>query len=145
MAHRRIPAERDLTDRLDVARVLAAYLEHAAAFSWRDHHCGHFAARWVHARTGRDPLAGLRACGIANAASICRRHGGLAEAVAALTGAREIPHLSAQVGDLVMMQTDGAIGGALGICVGREVAYTTPCGVTQASIMLGCRAWRIEP
>lgn len=128
-----------------VARILGAYIETVPPFSWADHHCGHFAGRWVLLRTGRDPLAGLRASGLSAAMAVCRRHGGLAEAVTALTGAREVLPLTAQVGDLVMMQTDSAIGGALGICGGREVAYSSPAGVAWASIMLGCRAWRIEP
>lgn len=130
---------------MTVARELELYLQRAPGFSWRAHHCGDFAARWVLLRTGRDPLAGLQAAGLNAALAVCNRYGGLAEAVAALTGAREVPHLTARVGDLVMMQTDSAIGGALGICAGREVAYSSPSGVAWASIMLGCRAWRIEP
>lgn len=127
------------------ARDLELYLQRAPGFSWRVHHCGDFAARWVLLRTGRDPLAGLHTSGINPALAVCNRYGGLAEAVAALTGAREVPHLTARLGDLVMMQTDSTIGGALGICAGREVAYCSQSGVAWASIMLGCRAWRIEP
>lgn len=141
MAHGGISAG----DAVTVAREIELYLQRAPAFSWRAHHCGDFAARWVLLRTGRDPLAGLRASGPNAALAVCRRYGGLPEAVAALTGAREIPHLTARVGDLVMMQTDSAIGGALGICAGREVAYSSPSGVAWASIMLGRSAWRIEP
>lgn len=131
--------------RVSVAQQLDKYLASAPPFSWRAHHCGDFAARWVLARTGKDPLAGLHVSGLNNAAAVCRRYDGLSDAVASLTGAREIPHLSAQIGDIVMMQTDSAIGGALGICAGREVAYTSPGGIAWASIMLGCKAWRIEP
>lgn len=126
------------------AQYLAAYIEAAPAFSWRAHHCGDFAARWIAHRTGRNPLAGLHASGLNNATAIVRRYGGLPEAVSALTGAEEIPHLTAQIGDIVMMRTDSAIGGALGICAGREVAFASPGGIAWASILLGCRAWRIR-
>lgn len=127
----------------NIPRHIADYLASAPAFSWRAHHCGDFAARWVKIRTGRDPLAGIESAGLNGAVAVCRRYGSLHDAVTALLGTPEIPLLKAQPGDIVMMRTDSAIGAALGICCGREVAYTSPGGVVWVSIGSGVTAWRV--
>ena len=117
------------------AQQLDDYIRAARPFSWRAHHCGHWAAGWVKIRTGRDALAGLHASGLNAALAVCRRYGGLGEAVTALTGWREVPHLAAQIGDLVMMPTDSAIGGALGICAGRDAVYAAVSDGPRASVV----------
>lgn len=117
------------------ARLLDDYIRAARPFSWRAHHCGHWAAGWVKLRTGRDALDGLHASGLNAALSVCRRHGGLGEAVTALTGWCEVLHLTAQLGDLVMMPTDSVIGGALGICAGRDAVYAAASDAARTSIV----------
>ena len=98
---------------MSAAADLADYLAAAPAFSWRSNHCGHHAAGWVKRRTARDPLTGLHTAGRRAALAVVREHGDLSGVVTALTGWQPVPHLTAQAGDLVMIPTDSAIGGAL--------------------------------
>ena len=85
-------------------------------FCWGEHDCARFAAGWVEAVTGRNPMVGWRYTTQVGAARALARRGfaTLADAVAAELP--EIPLAYAMEGDIAMV--DGACG-----IVGGEVVY----------------------
>lgn len=100
----------------------------AAPFDWAGGSCAHWAAAWVLHATGvqvalpafDSPREALRAIEVA---------GGMAPAVDAALGVVAKPAGWAQIGDLVLYQTDGqGVGWALGICNGMVSAVRDESG-----------------
>ena len=137
-----------------------------ARFEWGRFDCCTWAADWVAAEHGADPMESLRGLDHAlQAARQIRRLGGLHQAICARLGAGQ-PALRAQMGDIVLMPTlrgsqrqqrgliSDALGLSVGICLGDHVAVpalvglayvplawrSAGCDVYQAS---GVAAWRV--
>ena len=106
---------------------LAAYLAAASTrpFSWGYHDCVLFAAGWLRELGYPDPLAPFEPWGSPlSAARAIRSAGGFGPAVAermAALGCVVIPPLTAQRGDIVLLQID-AHRQALGVVVGAQAA-----------------------
>lgn len=115
------------------------------AFDWERANCCHFAAGWVKACTGRDPMADLPATPrMSDARRLMRALGGLRSACTVQTGLRQVLPTLAQVGDLVLRPLEGD-GYALGICAGRTAMHVDELGSVVHLAMDGALcAWRME-
>jgi hypothetical protein len=111
----------------DWEKRMSTYLAEGEArpFSWGYHDCVLFAAGWLRALGYPDPLAPFDAwASPLSAARTIRAAGGFGPAVAermATLGCRVIPPLTAQRGDVVLLQMD-ARRQALGVVVGTHAA-----------------------
>lgn len=118
---------------------LAAY--EPLPFDWRVANCCHFAAAWVKAKTGVDPMEGLRRTPTRfSALRLIARCGGSLEAAWTLRlGRPAIPATFAQEGDVVLLQ--GRAGVA--VCAGR-VAVAVEVGGAFVFVPMreADRAWR---
>lgn len=127
-----------------LTRFIAA--KQAQPFDWAENNCCFFAADWCRELTGIDPAADLRGQvpDLATAQAILARHGGAEELAAqrcAEHGWREISAAFAQRGDIATVPTPH--GPALGVVLGRLVAFAGPHGVEFLPLKQTNRAWRI--
>lgn len=133
---------------MSLAAQLDAYIAAQAVqpFGWAKHNCCHFAAGWLRAATGRDPMAGLPVTYSRTAARrlILQLGGTLADAwTRRLRRAPIAPEL-AQVGDIVLVPL-GEASEAVGICTGRHAALlTAEDGLAMLPMRLATRAWRLR-
>ena len=111
-------------------------------FRYGGHDCCLFAADVVLALTGRDPAAELRGYGgRRQALEILKREGGFVPMVSRLMGAEPIPGALASRGDVVFGHPIGE--GALGVCLGRTVAFPAASGLAFAPRLVIDCAWRV--
>jgi hypothetical protein len=108
---------------------LDAYLVRALArpFDWAEYNCCHFAAGWVRAVEGRDPLDNLPPLdGARSARRLLRWLGGLPAAVTQRLGRAPIEPAQCKMGDLVALPLQRLgkqrPGYTLGICCGESAA-----------------------
>jgi len=133
---------------MGVASRLSAY---AAAhgpreFDWQAANCCHFAARWVAAETGVDPMVDLPAVASARAAQrLIRTLGGsLVAAWSRQLGREPISPLLAQTGDIVRVPIDDNKDEAIGICSGRTAMIVArDGGVVHVGLQFATHAWRL--
>lgn len=114
-------------------------------FDWKTANCCHFAAGWVLASTGHDPMAGLPQTEDKFAAyRLIRNGGGLAGLWSRQLGREPIRPTLAQVGDVVLMPLDDDRA-AVGICAGRTAMFIDENGATAHQPMaLATHAWRLK-
>src|SRR5690348_1512638 len=115
-----------------------------APFQWGTHDCVTWAADVVLALTGADVIADYRGRwdDRAGALECLAEMGGIEAAATARLGAPLETPLYAQRGDVVAISTEE--GPALGICLGAELAFVSPAGLTLRSITAAMKAWRVE-
>lgn len=128
-------------------KLLSDYLaQQCGRFDWAERNCCHFAAGWVQARTGVDPMAGLPETLDEKAARrLIKRLGGSLEAAwTKQLGQEPLPPLVAQVGDLVLLPANAEGGFAVGVCTGAEVAVLLSGGaIGLMPLREGRACWRI--
>ena len=139
--------------------VLAEFIEdkRAEPFDWVKNNCAFFASDWIARVTGGvDPARALRrrVTSALTAARVLRREGGLAAVVAracARLGCPEIAGGVAQRGDLALVAVDAAgVAGvaeeaalAVGVVLGRVIAFAGPGGLVFVPRALAKKAWRV--
>ncbi|CAN5439712.1 hypothetical protein BH10PSE18_BH10PSE18_19120 [soil metagenome] len=122
-------------------------------FEYFRHDCVLIAADWVLAKTGRDPLADLRAPGgpldkrsLLTALRVIRAAGGFELAASARLGPA-LPGLMAQRGDVVLARSGGKIGRvsgySFGICTGANLVAPGNERLEFLPMSAGVAAWRI--
>lgn len=129
----------------DWRQQLEACVARAAArrFRYGGHDCCLFAADVVLALTGRDVAADLRGYrGRRQALEILSREGGFVPMVSRLMGSEPIQGALATRGDVVFGHPIAA--GALGVCLGRTVAFPASEGLAFAPRLVIECAWRVE-
>ncbi|QHJ00124.1 hypothetical protein GT347_20350 [Xylophilus rhododendri] len=116
-------------------------------FAWGSHDCCTFAADWVLAATGRDPMADLR--GLDSPLQAMRRLrdlGGFVEAGVKAMGPA-LPGLMAQRGDVVLVRSGRRFGRASGyafaICTGGHLAAAGTDRLLFLAITDAEAAWRV--
>ncbi|WP_428744989.1 MULTISPECIES: DUF6950 family protein [Variovorax] len=124
-----------------------------APFEYFRHDCAHIAADWVIERTGKDPLADLRAPD----APIGRKHllatlravraaGGFLSAATARLGP-PLPGTMAQRGDVVLARSGGKVGRvsgySFGICTGSHIAAPAADRLVFLPLTAGVATWRV--
>ena len=122
---------------------LAAHIEAARGrpFVWGAHDCCAYAADWVLAATGTDPIAPWR--GYTDAREGMRRLadlGGIAGLWTRLFGAPIAPYL-AQRGDLVRVMVDGRE--STGVVIGAHAAAPGETDLALAPMATWLEAWRV--
>lgn len=130
-----------------LSQFLAAYP--VRPFSWGAHSCVHFAAAWVQACEGTNPLPVLDATMTQHQAlRELRRHGAdLAAAVSARLGRDPIAPALACVGDVVLSTAlpGCGTGQALGLCCGTTAVHLDQHGATvHLPMAQALQAWRVE-
>jgi hypothetical protein len=112
-------------------------------FAWGSHDCCLFAARAVEVITGIDHAATLRGTysTALEAARILQARGGVRGIATAALG-DEIPCLTAQRGDIVLIESDH--GEALGVCLGADCAVPGPDSLTRVPLLSILAAWRVK-
>lgn len=125
---------------MDITRALAHYLgqQIGAQFDWRTRNCCHFAAGWVLALMGTDPMRGLpQTTDAQSARRLVRSLGGsLRAAWSQQLGMEPVPAALAEVGDVVLidntlLQTMGSadgVGALVGVCCGHVVGVLADDG-----------------
>lgn len=133
-------------------KILAEAVERARRepFVWGTHDCCMWVCNVVREIDGRDPAAWFRGRYRTkrHAYALLRKFagGGVAETWAKIArelGFAEVPPLSAQRADVVLVRTP--LGDALGLCIGGKIACAGPNGLdffplTHPAVL---RAWRI--
>lgn len=137
-------------------RLLAQYLAAAPSlpFDWGMWNCCHFAAGWVRAACGFDPMCGLPFTGSAREALrlVQALGGSLGAAWTRQLGVGPVPVAEAEIGDLLLLplplgaaeDAHGRTGQAVGICTGVLAVVCAPGGgfaFTPASA--AAWAWRL--
>lgn len=123
-----------------------ARLDEPRPFNWATNNCCSFAASWVELRTGKNPMAGLAATPDAlSAMRLVKSMGGtLAAAWSKALNQEPILPTLAQVGDVVLVPTEGVTGAAAGICVGSQAMFIDESGTGVFMPLSACTyAWRI--
>lgn len=127
------------------AAALAAYLDRVPStpFRWDEFNCAHFVSGWVHAATGRDPMAGIENRSAAHWLRMVRAGGGLRRMVNAALGAQPLADvIEARAGDVVLLP--GTKVGALGICAGKTVVCIDDDGAfVYMPLAAAVAAWRL--
>ena len=115
---------------------------HVKPFAWGQHDCCLFAANVVMELIGVDPAAELRGTysTALEAARILKDRGGVREI--ASTVLHEIPPMTAQRGDVVMVHTD-AHGDALAVCLGAHCAAPGVESLQYLPMSRSVAAWRV--
>lgn len=132
------------------ARLLQHYLRQVGAlpFNWGGNNCCSFAAGWVRAATGFDPMEGLPATPDApSALRLVRQLGGTLEAAwTERLGRPPVAAAYAQLGDLVLRDVEGGhgTGQAVGVCNGARVAFAGDDGIGLVPLAQCRLAWRLE-
>lgn len=122
-------------------------------FEYFSHDCVHIAADWVIEKTGKDPLADLRAESSAlgrksllASLRIIRRAGGFIAAASQRLGPF-LPGLMAQRGDVVLALSGGRIGRvsgySFGICTGSHIVCPGNEQLEFLALDQGVAAWRV--
>jgi len=121
-------------------------------FAYFHHDCAHIAADWVLQKTGRDPMADLRANGpvgnanLLTALRIVRTEGGFQAAGSKRLGPA-LPGLMAQRGDVVLALSGGKVGRvsgySFGICTGAHIVAPGNEKLEFLPLTAGVAAWRI--
>lgn len=131
-----------------LTQYLAAYADQR--WDWASANCCHFAARWVHAISGRNPMDGLAPTPDARAARrLVRALGGLEAAWTSQLGAAPMAPAMAQLGDVVMMPTPAALPGGegvghlVGICTGRTAVFRADGAMVFLPVLDCTAAWRV--
>lgn len=125
---------------------LATYLaQRHQPFDWRSHTCAHWAAGWVHAATGRDPLQGLPPCAtVRDWLEVVREAGGFQALVTRQLRCSPVAPAMAQLGDVVLLpglQT----GGVLALCAGTTAALLADDGASvHVPMHQALAAWRLR-
>jgi hypothetical protein len=121
-------------------------------FDWQSHNCLSFSAELFQAVTGKSaeklfPKADCSTKRRAYAQMRKFQDGGMekvGEKVAAHFGLTEVPPLTAQRGDLVVVDWDGEVAAGTVDLNGREVIVITPTkGLANIPIKHVVRAWRV--
>jgi len=123
------------------------------AFEYFRHDCVHIAADWVLEKTGKDPLADLRAESsplgrkhLLASLRIVRRAGGFIQAATQRLGPF-LPGLMAQRGDVVLALSGGKIGRvsgySFGICTGAHIVCPGTDSLEFLPLTSGVAAWRV--
>lgn len=110
-------------------------------FKWGENDCCLFACDAVLAMTGRDYSTGFRGeyDNEVGALKVVKKAGGIRAIATAALGA-EIKPLTAQRGDIVMLEIPRP---TLGVCVGDRVAATGENGLEYRSLSTATCAWRV--
>lgn len=128
----------DWPERLD------AYVREAQTqpFVWGTHDCCTFAADWVLAITGVDPMGPWRGeyRTASGAQRLTQERGGLDALVTEALGA-PIATAFAQRGDVVM--GEGVLGPTMGIVLGVSAAFPGVDGIEQRLIAADWKVWRL--
>ncbi|BEP45852.1 hypothetical protein GmRootV15_64410 [Variovorax sp. V15] len=122
-------------------------------FEYFRHDCAHIAADWIIARTGKDPLADLRAAdapvgrkNLLAAMRVVRAAGGFLPAATARLGP-SLPGAMAQRGDVVLARSGGKVGRvsgySFGICTGSHIAAPAADRLVFLPLGAGVAAWRV--
>ncbi len=120
-------------------------------FEYFVHDCVHFAAEWVVARTGEDPLAPIRsdvlqAASLLAAMRFVRACGGFLRAGEQLLGP-SLPGLTAQRSDVVLMRSgrrEGRVSGlAFGVCTGANLIGPGVFDLEFLPVTEAVAAWRL--
>jgi hypothetical protein len=125
----------------------------SAPFEYFRHDCVHIAADWVIARTGKDPLADLRAAdapvgrkNLLAAMRAVRAAGGFLSAATARLGP-PLPGTMAQRGDVVLARSGGKVGRvsgySFGICTGSHIAAPAADRLVFLPLTAGVATWRV--
>ena len=129
-----------------LAKHLANYIAGygVRAFDWEGANCCHFAAGWVAARTGANPMAGLATTPSERAARrlITALGGTLADALTRQLGREPIPPAMARLGDVVLLEHEGRP--VVAICNGiNAVSVVDQGGTAFLPMTLATHAWRL--
>lgn len=113
-------------------------------FAWGVNDCCIFAADWVLACTGRDPMVVIRGyINETDAADLIGRGGGIKRMTTDTLGAPAPTVTTAQRGDVVLFESGD--GPALGVCIGDKFAAVRPVGgVGYFAMRHALTAWRVE-
>lgn len=113
-------------------------------FDWKGWNCGTFAASWVLYATGYALGLGLPAVDCPRAwARQLAQAGGARAHLARHTGARALPGLLAQVGDVVMLP-GRVVPEALAVCAGEQLACVGHAGVVLRPLLEARHCWRLH-
>lgn len=121
-------------------RRLADYLEDDRPFSWGEHDCALWCARWVMLCTGADyasPWIG-RYSNEAEAEALLKERGYSVYSDIADAHLEVKPVMLAQRGDIVLRAN-----GSLGICDGRMSHFIAPEGMIAEPTSTCIRAWKV--
>jgi len=145
-----------ITNRATRGHQLAQFLANypVRPFAWGTHTCVHFAAAWVQACEGVNPLPaldpGMTQC---QALRELLRHGpNLAAAVSARLGRQPLAPALAWVGDLVLSpaplcgqgEAVVGVGQALGLCCGRTAVHLDEHGAAvHLPMSEALQVWRV--
>lgn len=124
--------------------LLAVFIEqrHSLPFTWGSHDCCSFAAASVLELTGVDhfaPFVGQYDSAI-SAARVLKEHDGVRGIATAALG-DEIPPLTAQRGDIVMISAEH--GDTLSVCMGGYCLAPGDTCLTARPILSAVTAWRV--
>jgi len=111
-------------------------------FAWGSQDCCNFAADWVQAARGADPMPDLR--GLDSAIAAWRAlafAGGLLQAVTDRMGAPILGTL-AQVGDVALVRHGEGLQ-SMGVCIGPYVTAPGKAGLLMLPITHAEAAWRV--
>lgn len=114
-------------------------------FNWAGNTCAHWAAGWVRAATGRDPLRHLPECTEPSAwLRLVKESGGVEALVTRCLRCSPVPPAMAQIGDVVLLP--GHVTGALlALCAGTTAALLGDDGASLHVPMHQARAaWRLR-
>lgn len=133
--------------------LFGAFIEsrRSAPFAWGQHDCCLFACDGILAHSGLDPAAKLfrgKYRDALGAARLVRKHGGIEAIATKVCSAHGWPALGspllAQRGDVVLLLLpEDPMGAALGLCLGAEVAFTGPAGITLHPLTACAKAWAV--
>ena len=120
----------------------------AARFQWGVNDCALFACAVIRDATGVDHAAPFRGRyrTARGAARVLRAFAGggleaVAEKIARGAGLAEVPPLTAQRGDFILLESEA--GPALGVCLGEVAGLAGESGMVTAPPPLWRRAWRV--
>lgn len=133
---------------------LGAFLQQypVRSWNWATANCCTFAAAWVQAMEGHNPMPPLPATATARSVQqLVQQYGGLAAMVSTLLRRDSIAPTAAQVGDLVLSPCGMApthvvagAGYALGICAGRTAVHIDLHGAAvHLPMAQALVAWRV--
>lgn len=115
-------------------------------FAWLAHDCIIFAADWVAAKTGHDPMADMRGKSFKQSLRQLQAEGGF-KASADMRLGESVPPLYARVGDVVLVRSGSrqkaTSGYSFGVCLGAHIASPGLRGLKFVPITLAEAAWHV--